>query len=288
MYKVVFFACLLAFPHSLVGMAWGGTLAYRTLILGDNPLVYYEFDETGGTTAANSAASGSSFNGTVNGAVTLNRPSFADGGAAYEFGGGYILVAPLTNSLTEWTVSAWVNYDSGKTTASNFLSNDQDGWNNDVLIGIGPEDGTTVPSGSVGVVHQGSPGSTRDFAGAPLVANEWHHIAVTGSTSAGTLSVYIDGTLQASDADLVNGVTFNGADGPGTASLKIGTARTDLTRNYDGLLDELAIFDYVLTPQQITAHATAVPVPEPAGGLMLATAGLIWFWRRSRRFLLAC
>jgi hypothetical protein len=243
--------------------ASAGTAAYRGVILGDNPIVYYELDETSGTTAANSATTGATYTGTFNtagGPITVNQASFAQGGTAYDFGGGFVGAASaLTSSLAEWTVEAWVNYDSAKTGASNFLSNDQGGWNNDVLIGVGPENGSLgVPGGSVGVIQQGAPGSIRDAAGAPLAAGEWHHVAVTGSTSAGALRVFIDGVEVASDINLANGVTFNGADGIGTANLTVGAARPNAAdggyRPYDGLLDEVAIYDSVLDAATILAH----------------------------------
>lgn len=275
---------------SLVPEAQAGTSGYRGLILGDSPVVYYEFEETSGTTAFNSANTGSRYDGSFNlsrGTIAVNRPSFAQGGASYDFGGGgdyggVIVTSPLANSLTEWTVSLWVSYDSSKTAGSNFLSNDQLGWNNDVLIGIGPEEGTEVGRGQVGVVQQGAPGAERDFAGAPLTAGKWHHIAVTGSTASGKLSLFIDGVLAASDENLVNGVTFNGADGLGTASLNIGASRTDGLRPYDGLLDELAIFDHVLPPERIAAHAAAVPEPATHALLALGVLSIAGYALRRR------
>jgi len=274
----------------LASNAQSATTAYRSLILSDNPIVYYEFDETSGTTAANSATTGATYDGTFNttgGSITVNQTSFAQGGTAYNFGGGFIGAASaLTGSLDEWTLEAWVNYDSAKTSASNFLSNDQGGWNDDVLFGIGAENGSVgVPGGNVGVIQQGSPGTTRDAAGAPLAADEWHHVAMTGSTSAGALTLYIDGVLAASDTSLVNGVTFNGADGIGTAHLTIGAARPDSGeagyRPYDGFLDELAIYDSVLTPAQISARVSSIP--EPGSALLLSLGGLMLMRLRVRR-----
>ncbi|MFT6618900.1 MAG: hypothetical protein ACJASX_001796 [Limisphaerales bacterium] len=267
--------------------AHAATTAYRTLVLGDNPIVYYEFDETSGSTAANSATTGATYDGTFNttgGAISVGQSSFAQGGTAYDFGGGFIGAASaLTTSLPEWTVEAWINYDPAKSSASNFLSNDQGGWNNDILIGIGAESGNVgVPGGSVGAIQQGSPGTTRDAAGGLLGANAWHHVVLTGSTTAGEMAVYIDGVLAGSDIALVNGVTFNGADGIGTANLTIGAARPNSSdpgyRPYDGLLDELAIYDSVLTPVQISAHAN---IPEP-GSTLLLILGSVMLMRRRR------
>ena len=269
------------------GTAFAGTSGYRNVILGDSPIVYYELDETSGATAANSATTGATYDGTFNttgGAISVGQSSFAQGGTAYDFGGGFIGAASaLTTSLPEWTVEAWINYDPAKSSASNFLSNDQGGWNNDILIGIGAESGNVgVPGGSVGAIQQGSPGTTRDAAGGLLGANAWHHVVLTGSTTAGEMAVYIDGVLAGSDIALVNGVTFNGADGIGTANLTIGAARPNSSdpgyRPYDGLLDELAIYDSVLTPVQISAHAN---IPEP-GSTLLLILGSVMLMRRRR------
>ena len=276
--------------------AQAGTISYRNTVLGDSPIVYYEFDETSGTAAANSATTGATYTGTFNttgGSVTVNQASFAQGGTAYDFGGGFVgSASALTNSLDEWTVEAWVNYDAAKTSASNFLSNDQGGWNDDVLFGIGAENGGFgVPAGSVGLIQQGSPGTTRDFVGSPLVADEWHHIVVTGSTSAGALTLYIDGVAAGTpDTALVNDATFNGADGFLTAHLTIGAARPNSGdggyRPYDGLLDEVAIYGTVLDATTITAHynaGVAVGIVSEPSTLTPALLGLVALGLRRRR-----
>jgi len=278
--------------------AQAGTISYQTTVLGDNPIVYYELDETSGTTAANSATTGGTYTGTFNtagGSITVNQASFAQGGTAYNFGGGFIgSASALTNSLDEWTVEAWVNYDSAKNSQSHILSNDQGGWNDDVLIGLGTEGGTMgVPAGSFGVIQQGNPGTTRDFTSAPLVADEWHHVVITGSTSAAipNLTLYIDGVFAASDTSLSNGVTFNGADGfdatgSDAPNLTIGAARPDSGnagyRPYDGLLDEVAIYGAALDLTTVKAHYDAGVAPEPTTMSLLALGGLAML-RRKRR-----
>ena len=112
--------------------AQAGTVGYRNTVLADNPLVYYEFDETNGAVSANSGSTGAANVGTINGAIELGHLSFLNGGTSYDFLGGHVWASPVPSSLTEWTLEAWVNWNPAKDIASNFFGNDQVGWNDDV------------------------------------------------------------------------------------------------------------------------------------------------------------
>ena len=82
-------ACIVALS-CVASAAQAGTGGYRNTVLADNPLVYYELDETSGTTAFNSATTGATYTGTFNtagGTVTVGQSSFAHGGTSYDFGG---------------------------------------------------------------------------------------------------------------------------------------------------------------------------------------------------------
>ena len=235
----------------LTAMTQAATTSYRTTVLADSPIVYYEFDEASGTTAANSATTGGTYTGTFNtagGSVTVGQASFSQGGTAYDFGGGFVGAASaVTSSLDEWTMEAWVNYDAAKTGASNFLSNDQGGWNDDVLIGIGTE-ANNIPAGTVGLVHQGNPGSVRETVSQAIDAGQWYHVVMTGSESAGEFRLYLNGVQVAINNSLSNGATFNGSGGFGGAPhLTVGAARPNSGdagyRPYDGFLDEVAVYD---------------------------------------------
>jgi hypothetical protein len=262
-------ALVVAVTLATATSAYAGTSAYRAVILGDSPIVYYEFDETSGTTAANSGSTGATNDGTIGtdgGAVTVNQASFAQGGTSYDFGGGHVLAAALPSSLTEWTIEAWVNWDPEKTSASNIFGNDQGGWNDDVLFGIGAENGAVgVPDGSVGLVQQGSPGATRDFVESPMTASEWHHVVVTASTISNELILYVDGVEVAKNETPNNGLTINGGengdpDTLGTPFISVGAARAVVDAGYrpfDGLIDEFAIYGTVLDADVISSHYTA-------------------------------
>ena len=177
-------------PLAIVSLAVAGTLpasaatsAYRNLILGDNPIAYYELDETAGATeAANSSSLGSAQDATHNGTLNLGQASAATFlGTSYDFAGGYAVAAAIPNSLTEWTLEAWVNYSSDKTSDSHIISNDQGGWNDDLFFGINPEGGLLgAGAGAIGAGHQDNASSTRDKAGFAMTADTWHHWLTQG------------------------------------------------------------------------------------------------------------
>ena len=97
--KKAFLLSIFALP---LASSHGATSSYRNAVLANNPVAYYELDETSGTTAVNSGSMGAALNATINtdgGTVTVGQGSFAQGGTAYDFGGGYAGAAALTNSL---------------------------------------------------------------------------------------------------------------------------------------------------------------------------------------------
>ena len=256
-----------------------GTSAYQDIVLGDSPLIYFQFDETSGTTAGNSGSTGAMNDGAIGtdgGEVTINEPSFLNGGTSYDFGGGNVVAAALPSSLTEWSIEAWVNWDPAKTSASNIFGNDQGGWNDDVLFGIGAEGGTMgVPENSIGLIQQGSSGTTRDFVESPMSDSEWHHVVVTASTTNSELILYVDGVEVAKEVNVNNGLTMNGGkdgdpDTIGSPFIAVGAARAVVDpgyRYFDGLIDEFAIYDTVLDAGAILIHYTAGVSDPPSSSV---------------------
>ena len=168
------------FALALTGLAIAGassasaaTTAYRNLILGDSPIAYYELDETTGTNAANSATTGAAQDAAHTGALNLGQASAATFlGTSYDFVGGYAVAAAIPNSLTEWTLEAWVNYSSDKTSDSHIVANDQGGWNDDLFFGINPEGGLlgAVDAWDLALVETSSAKDLRVVRRWPLVS----------------------------------------------------------------------------------------------------------------------
>ncbi|MFT5633185.1 MAG: hypothetical protein ACI9SQ_000898 [Rubritalea sp.] len=182
-------------------------------------------------------------------------------------------------------MEAWINYSSSKTSRSTVLGNDEGGWNDDVIIGISPDAQSGIPASNFGISHQGNPGTTRNTPSGALAADEWHHVAVTGSTINGKIIVYIDGVQAGIQDTLVNGATFNGADGfngSGDFHLTLGAMRSTGGDEFDGLMDEVAIYDQVLTSADLLERANFTPVPEPSSTTLLGLGGLALLLRRLR------
>ncbi len=266
--------------------ASAATTAYRNVVLGDAPIVYYEFDETSGTEAANSGSSGTGNTGTISSAVTVTQGSatFAQGGTSYDFGGGIVSAAAAPSSLTEWTIEAWVNWDSTKASSSAVFSNDQSGWNNDVLFGISPEGVQITPASQFAIIQQASTGGPRDSVSIDLSSNSWHHVVATGSTIDGELKLYFDGALVGTDSSMNGNMTLNGAGGIGSPHITIGGRGAVTSNLFDGQIDEFALYGTVLDLTAVEAHYDTgiMAVPEPSSAALLGLGGLALILRRRR------
>jgi hypothetical protein len=78
-----------------------------------------------------------------------------------------------------------------------------------------------------------------------VLPGEWHHVVAT--YDGGKLSVYVDGRLEARLATSQNPRL-------GSGTLKIGARGDDGHYRLGGWIDEVALYDYALTPAQIDAH----------------------------------
>ncbi len=96
---------------------------------------------------------------------------------------------------------------------------------------------------------------------------QWHNIIVTFDSSTGELTSYLDGIVAGSS-------THTGTLTP-TVSMNIGGHRAGEGRNFHGLIDEVGVYDHVLTSEEIAGI-----VPEPASGMLLALGGICLVGRR--------
>lgn len=140
----------------------------------------------------------------------------------------------------QFTVSAWINKTatSTKGIVTNRNSSTAAGWE---LI---------TTDSSYGFIL-GSSGTSKYYvstASGTVVTGSWQHVLATydGSGSTDGMTVYINGKPQAlsvSDNDSGSPITYS-------HTLRIGT-NYNLASNFDGLIDDVRIYNYALSPAQI-------------------------------------
>ena len=285
----IFLCCMFSMWPSL-GFATTAPVSYRALVLADRPLAYYRLDETSGTVAHD--ASGHHFDGAIGTHVKLGRPGvIADAPTSMEFSGAdrsdatedvrvvgnrhFQLLRSLSIEAWAFPYSVGVRGDnSGDITIAAYGRDDAaDGrhcryaleldarshvWHFPMVI-----NGTVTEPIHVTGVHSfvswiGSP-LVRDelrahelYAanrsdGNPPQANRLYHLV--GTYDGQIMRFYINGRLN--NVLHVRGAIrgYGSHDGLG-----IGGEFVDRNAVFRGRISEVAVYDHVLTPDQIRRH----------------------------------
>lgn len=181
-------------------------------------------------------ACGSGNHGSVTGA-TLTADRLGNSDRAYEFdGSGDFILVPDSDGLDVndgFTAAAWIR---PTTTSGTFVAQKFGAYSLDIYPGTIRSVLTSVNLGQGGV-----DGST------PIQANQWQHIAVTWDTAAGlrdstTVFAFLNGVPDGSGL-------FEGPIQATTDPMYIGRY---LGSYFDGVIDELWIFDRELSTNEIT------------------------------------
>ena len=93
-----------------------------------------------------------------------------------------------------------------------------------------------------------------------ITLNTWQHVAVVydNSSDLNDPLIYIGGVLQTlTELDTPSGTASSDV----TVNLTIGNYAVDLSRTFDGILDDIRIYDTMLDAAEITALASAVVTP---------------------------
>ena len=219
--------------------------AYSDAVLADNPLVYYQLNEASGTTAANSAATGSTYDGTYNN-VTLNAAgpsSFLDKAAVLDGTTSSITLPALTNGLTAITIELWLNCASFTADNANCIYM-TDGWQPGSLhYQFAPPNWTgNMPLGTAAFgAYTGSGG-----AYSPAVApGQWHHLVVT--SGAGSTTFFLDGVAAAPSAETIMANLVQAHIGAWGGN----------DRHLQGSVSQFSLYNKALSASHVIAHYNA-------------------------------
>ena len=207
---------------------------------------HWTLDEGAGSTVSDSSR--------TNGPGTLvNGPSWSPGkmGTALSFDGkNSVLNVQTSAALYDLrkrglTVCAWISPRGGKSGHLVDKSNANVGW----LLSYKPDSRIQFAGDHFGA-------EVSRFSAKPLTLNTWHHVAGTW-----------DGDRSSTHAHLyVNGVPADGEGRDGAGALREGSSpmlcignRRTMDRGFDGLIDEVRVYNRVLSASEILSLVNGTP-----------------------------
>ena len=163
---------------------------------------------------------------------------------------------PIPNETARSPISAWYNYTDISGDGSdgrNFVWESSPGYS--LSYGLREESG----------VRDGEwwfEGNMSNTNGPEIVPGEWNHVVMVLDQDAGRIQYYHNG-------ELIDDVTGGASDIPAMDGFHIGNHRDgDGSRDFDGFIDDVAVFHGILTPEAVaglydgTYSPTDVPVTE--------------------------
>jgi hypothetical protein len=227
------------------GLAPDKGAAYRAVVLADNPSGYWRLgDPSGSTTAKDSSVRAHDGNASTTGCA-FGRPGALTGDTAVALDGqGSIGVRASfpVNGRVAFSVEAWVALAKPPLSDSYLVANEVPG-----IAGYGLLVSRTgfklerLSGGTATSANGGTPVASSDF------------VYIVGTYDGVVLRLYLNGEFAGSAPD---GNTINTAP----SALFIGS-QGETTGRFAGALDEIAVYDFALTPPQILAHYNAAMSP---------------------------
>ena len=213
---------------------------FQTNLTLTTPIHRYRFNETGGTNVADSVG-GSAWTGTLPVGGTLANGQLALASSSNQYAR---LPSGIVGTLTNFTLSAWVNlnstaswnriFDFGNNTTTYLFLTPQNGGSSTVRFAI-----TTNSAGGEQPINGTS----------ALTLNAWHYVAVTLSGSTGIL--YVDGVPVGTNSALTLKPVSLGA----TTNNYLGKSQWS-DPYFDGRLAEFCIYNVALSPDEIAMTCT--------------------------------
>lgn len=237
----------------------GTSSLYRDEVLADNPLAYWRFDETTGT-HARAEVGGVDL---VYSEATLGAPSLLYGDSSRSFtltgeGRAYARATPTGATATNVTIEAWVDIPSLPTRGAVVkvgISDEDEGVGNGNGYAVGFGDRFEVATNQVTGLFEGR---RWIHNGGAVPSAGVHHLAMS-IDGAGTARIYLDGALLGAYS---GSVPYAPGAGVHVGGYWAGTnSSAPISRHFTGGIDEVAIYDKVLSASRILAHYRAGRTP---------------------------
>ena len=206
------------------------------------PIAHWTLDETAGVLAADTAGH---HDGMLNNGPSWNN-GVINGGLEFDGNNDHIVV-PHHSYLSldyAFTISGWINPASLSGTAR-IISKEQTATNDDYWLSLS---GNNLLLGVGGQIH----GPVGNFG-----TNQWYHIAATFDDENDNITISIDGSEVLNE-------TNNNSLSQTIDPLLIG-ANWQAGNYFEGLLDDIRIYDYALSATEI-ADIELTGNPDESGG----------------------
>jgi len=239
---------------------------YSATVMADNPLAYWRFGESGGSTAYD--ASGNNLNATYSG-VTLGEAGIISGNTAILFNPAEGDVVRYTASglypgTGSWTMEVWTKIPATISNTGVIICYSPGGYAfglpSSYVMNVGA---SGIPSIWIRDVNSNSLGIS---ASSGIADDEWHHLVGVIDRTNNMLNLYVDGELANSGS-----IASLGSINDGAYPVDMGMRYTFYSgwlEPFKGTMDEMAIYNSALSSSDITQHylAGTGAVPElPAG-----------------------
>jgi Concanavalin A-like lectin/glucanases superfamily len=238
------------------------TNTYSEVVMADHPVAFWRLDEKSGTNALDTAGS---FDGTysyVGSDLTYGYPSGVphDTDTMVHITNTAIVTIPYALELNPvsgpWSYEFWIQP----------TSLDPNNFHTPISSEANPNMGANLTGWNIyqhvagvwtwNIFNGGPNGSfTSEFVDNPIVAGTWYYMVLTDDGT--NMNWYSNGRLVLTES--VKGVGFvqNGINGdPNNAAgpLTIGVRSDGVFGDWDGGVGDVAVYNYVLNPQQIQDH----------------------------------
>ncbi len=241
-------------------------------LLSNNPLAYWRLNETAGPVANDSWGT---LNGTGEGSVLFGVPGvtnppflgFEAGNLAAQFNGisspSDIAIPPLNVTTTNFSITGWVK-----------CNGTQDSWSGLVFSrGSGHGVGLMVVNNSGNELRYSWNDNGNDYnasTGLRMASGQWTFVALTISPSQAIVYFATNATLRSWTNNTSNiGQTFSGTFYLGCDPNSLLSA----SRQFNGTLDEIAIYNKTLAGAQLAQILAASQNPSPAVNLISPAPG---------------
>ncbi len=221
-------------------------------------LAWYHLDELSGTVAADSSVDGIQNNGTLAGSSlpVWNTGSF-DGGLGFNTNGHVSIANPIGNdfSFSFWlkTTQVFPRVTPAYAGAVIFYSDSPGSAADFVIAGTRSTGGTnriTMMTGNPTAAETNTHGTSSVNNG------QWNHVVVTREKASGQVKIYVNGNLERT----ATGTTFTLNSNP---AISIGGTPGAAANSFNGSLDEIQIYDRVLTQTEVTELGSGPPEVTP-------------------------